>query len=533
MTYPPISDDDRAFVYRAGESEKLALKLRKHQLAALIGPAQCGKSFLVREGLLPLLEKKFAGKAGPNWKTLTITDIQAGLEPLAAQLAQPGILHPAEKVSPTFEQEILEKLNASSSALADLYRNSPWAQQYNLLIVIDPFDPISELALTAPKLAQQWAELIVQSVTDDEVAIYVLVLLRPESLTFQAQHRELDKLIRRDAYMLRSLSQQELEEAIRQVVHLRGNGRVEIDAELCLTLVRELSTALQQLYKLQDIMNRTWDYWAQQGQGPILREHYQQALGKGPSIAVKPSQPAPQLQTPPTIQVQPPVQVQPPPPPVTPAVPVTASRSEQAQKAYNTLGAARRQDLAAAVFKALTAGTHTAIATADTFGKLRDVIGLDMYAEGDLRDTLEHFRIHAPGLISPPAPIPLEVMTPVQADLEVVFSWEMALGWIEQEKQDAAQCLQLARAALAYQAGQAADYQASISWWNAKQPSPSWLGQYVENPQPLLELIAALSAPQPEAYVPPAPEPVQPVYTPPPAEEAPAERPKIKIKPKS
>ena len=72
------------------------------QIIGLFGENGSGKSTLIRHGLIPELKKGFLGKAGREWRTVTIRPGISPLENLAAGIAQLGL----DKGKQKLEEEV-------------------------------------------------------------------------------------------------------------------------------------------------------------------------------------------------------------------------------------------------------------------------------------------------------------------------------------------------------------------------------------------------------------------------------------------
>src|SRR5262245_21861537 len=77
------------FFGRDEHVDQLLGKLERHRFLAVIGQSGCGKSSLVRAGLLPALESGFMAKAGLGWRTAVLRPGGRPLAELASALLEP------------------------------------------------------------------------------------------------------------------------------------------------------------------------------------------------------------------------------------------------------------------------------------------------------------------------------------------------------------------------------------------------------------------------------------------------------------
>ena len=64
-------DEDYLFFGREKEIDELLRQLRYHRFLSVVGTSGCGKSSLVRSGLIPSLHSGLMAKAGSSWGSWT------------------------------------------------------------------------------------------------------------------------------------------------------------------------------------------------------------------------------------------------------------------------------------------------------------------------------------------------------------------------------------------------------------------------------------------------------------------------------
>lgn len=218
---------------RSRELEKLKNKLRKHQFVALSGPAYSGKSWLCNELKSSLEEKsqgskvisdRFRGRNGMKWKVanLQLNHFSGPYRQLAKCLASPSsdILVPArEKVSPLFEDEIWEKLRKDDNrGLCDLYEESEFLKDYNLLIIVDQFENLFSGTKFRTEVRNEdqknFIRLLLKA-SKEEQLIYLAVSIRPpKSERWKYQFKDLWEAMHDAEFPVYALNQEGLEKAI-------------------------------------------------------------------------------------------------------------------------------------------------------------------------------------------------------------------------------------------------------------------------------------------------------------------------------
>lgn len=272
--------EKRLFFGRDQEIWQLKGRLRHNRLAILLSPPKMGKTSLLRCGLVPeLKEKGFPGKAGSQWKVLTIQPDKDPIKTLAEALAQPGILN-NQRLTPDFLEDVHKKLSANVNGLVDLYRSSEFVQFFNLLIIVDPFDS----ALSNP-MANHFTSLLLRAAKNPQVAVYAVFSLSTTSLPQISHLPELVEALQQSSFHLHPLNQSELEIAIKNPLEQAG---VKMEDALLKLLVEKLATEPDQLVKLQESLWKTWWEWKnEQGQEVIKKSHYLKAVGARGNIVAK------------------------------------------------------------------------------------------------------------------------------------------------------------------------------------------------------------------------------------------------------
>ena len=78
---PFEAEEDHLFFGREKEIDDLLRRLRVHRFLSVIGTSGCGKSSLVRSGLIPSLHSGLMVKAGSSWR---IAMMRPGEDPIGA-----------------------------------------------------------------------------------------------------------------------------------------------------------------------------------------------------------------------------------------------------------------------------------------------------------------------------------------------------------------------------------------------------------------------------------------------------------------
>src|ERR1700676_5406298 len=85
-------DEDHLFFGREKEIDDLLGRLESHRFLTVIGTSGCGKSSLIRSGLIPSLHSGLMVKAGSSWRVAILRPGEDPIGHLAAALDEPGVL---------------------------------------------------------------------------------------------------------------------------------------------------------------------------------------------------------------------------------------------------------------------------------------------------------------------------------------------------------------------------------------------------------------------------------------------------------
>ena len=218
---------------RTRELEKLKNKLRKYQFVALSGHAFSGKTWLCKELKKQLEEEvhgskvirdKFRGRKGMKWKIayFELNHYSGPYRQLAKCLASPHsdiLISEKEKVSPLFEDQVWKKLkNPDNRGLCDLYQESEYLQDYNLLIIVDQFENLfagTKFRTEVRNEDQKNFIRLLLKASMEEQQIYLAVSIRPpKSERWKYQFKELWDAMQEAEFPIYKLDQEELEKAI-------------------------------------------------------------------------------------------------------------------------------------------------------------------------------------------------------------------------------------------------------------------------------------------------------------------------------
>ncbi|SEB24316.1 NACHT and WD repeat domain-containing protein [Variovorax sp. YR216] len=250
-----IGEGDR-FFGRGRQIDELAARLTEVTLLAVTGESGCGKSSLVRAGLIDRLSRMRDEAGHPRWLSAVL---RPGDRPLAAlATALKAALYP-EAVEGDIEARMLGWLQLGGHGLIESVRMARLMPGQRLLVVIDQFEEVFRFELD-PDEASAFVGLLLNAAQDRESPVNVVITMRTDALGSCPIHRGLPEAISRGQYLVPRMTRAQRTEAIVGPVEtLRGR---KIAARLVQRLLNDVSDQYDELPVLQHVLARSWDHWA-------------------------------------------------------------------------------------------------------------------------------------------------------------------------------------------------------------------------------------------------------------------------------
>src|SRR4029077_9215966 len=137
---PFRQEETDIFFGREEHTDQLLERLANHRFLAVTGLSGCGKSSLVRAGLIPALNRGFVAEAGHQWRVAQMRPGRTPFARLAGALLNTAALA-SEREGIAGGAEFVEKtLRRGPMGLAEVLRQTPPPAGTNLLLVVDQFE---------------------------------------------------------------------------------------------------------------------------------------------------------------------------------------------------------------------------------------------------------------------------------------------------------------------------------------------------------------------------------------------------------
>ncbi len=249
------------FFGRETHTDELIDRLGSSHFLAVVGTSGCGKSSLVKTGLIAGLEAGYLAKAGTYWR---IIEIRPSNQPFQA-LADKLFSELNDVLTPHFTVDTLQQiLQQGSLSLHELLARHPLPNNAQLLIVCDQFEEIFRyFQQGASAEARNFVSLLLASskpypVSTSQLShfVYVVITMRSDFLGDCAQFAGLAEAINQGLYLTPRLDAQQLRAAIEEPAFVFDG---EIEPALVSQLLEDAQNNQDQLPLLQHLLMRLWD----------------------------------------------------------------------------------------------------------------------------------------------------------------------------------------------------------------------------------------------------------------------------------
>jgi len=285
MTMPYIGlrpfhrEDADLFFGREDQVDGLLERLETHRLLAVVGTSGCGKSSLVRAGLVPDLENGFMVEAGEDWKIATLLPGGSPLRNLAAALVEAGALG-VHYTAPDAADAVAAILRRGPRGLEEVLAEARLPEGTSLLVIVDQFEEIFRFRRHGdPAEAAAFVNLLLHTAASKQHPVYVVLTMRSDYLGDCAVFPGLPEALNDAQFLVPRLSRTQLETAITGPASLFDG---DVDEVLLNRILNELGSQPDQLPLMQHALMRMWslpDEDREEGASRVLDLDGYEAIG--------------------------------------------------------------------------------------------------------------------------------------------------------------------------------------------------------------------------------------------------------------
>jgi energy-coupling factor transporter ATP-binding protein EcfA2 len=448
------------FFGRDEQVEQLLHKLSSTRFVAVVGTSGCGKSSLIRAGLLPTLLGGFTGSSSHSWRIAVTRPGSNPFSSLARALNTPEVSGTERFSDAESQAEGIEAaLRVGSFGLVEYGGRLRMRPEENLLVVIDQFEELFRFArLSADESkkdeAAAFIKLLLTAASQRLVPVYLIVIMRADFVGDCVNFRGLPEVINSGQYLIPNLTRLQLRDVITCPVAVGGG---EITFNLVNRLLNDAGGGPDYLPALQHAMMRMWEAWkVQSDYSPIDIQHYEKIGG------------------------------------------IRDALSMNAEEAFDELPGQSRP-LAEKLFKCLTelGADNRAVRRP---ASLREICAVTETGEREVQAVVETFRREGRSFLMPPPTVELTPDTLIDiAHESLIRGWRRLRDWMEEEAQSARVYLRLAESAQLHRSGQESlmrdpALQLALDWHASTRPNEAWAQRYHSNFDEAMDFLRASAA---------------------------------------
>jgi len=429
-----IHEDD-LFFGRESQVTELIDKLSVTRFLAIVGSSGCGKSSLVKAGLVPALVKKKNQKFPTDWNLYIMRPANDPIGNMARCIA--GSNQPFDKFAAI--------LRSGSEGLVKAISEDRNKKGKSNLIIIDQFEELFRFKKSGSGQhsvteSAVFVDLLLTSILQQELPVYVVISMRTDFLDDCTEFRGLSEIINQGYYLVPRMNTEERRLVITGPIYAKGN---KINEDLVERLLRDVGDDPDQLPILQHALMRTWDYWTLNriGEQPVGMEHYE-AIGT-----------------------------------------MKEALSVHLEEIFHELSDEKSKFITEKLFKALTEVSKENRGTRRPT-QLGEICTLADAKDEDVIKVIDAFRDTGRAFLMPSRIITLEPDSTIDISHESIMRvWARLRKWVEEESNSAQLYLRLSKSAELYQAGKSGlwinpELQLALQWKEQNKPNSTWAMRY-------------------------------------------------------
>ena len=256
---PFDTDESILFFGRSEQTLELLERLHKFHFVAVVGTSGCGKSSLLRAGLIPSLKAGFLVNDSNNW---TIAIMKPGDRPMhnlvESIFAGLQTKAPQEVIRNTVNKVAEE----GTDALIDLLEPVWQQQRNNFFLLVDQFEEVFRFAMETNDVrkkdeAIEFVTTILELSKQRRVPVYVVITMRSDFIGDCTQFFGLAEALNESQYLVPRIGRNQMKAAIEGPARLFG---AKLHPSLTSNLLNEMAKVKDELPLVQHALMRMWDY---------------------------------------------------------------------------------------------------------------------------------------------------------------------------------------------------------------------------------------------------------------------------------
>ena len=456
---PFQQDEAHLFFGREAQIEDMLARLEDRRFLAVVGTSGCGKSSLVRAGLLPALEQGFLSDAKPNWRIAITSPGSAPFDNLTTALLREVALGRERQHASQAAALLQATLRRGPLGLVEAVAESHLPEDTNLLLVVDQFEEIFRYRKQTQNIndADAFVSLLLASAQSQQsdVPIYVVITMRSDFIGDCALFTGLPEAINDSQFLTPRLTRDQYRSAIVEPALVAGG---QLTDALVNQLLNDLRGEPDQLPVLQHALMRMWTQATDNAPARALTlDDYKKVGG------------------------------------------LAGALSEHCDEILQELNP-EQQRLAQVMFRALCERSSEQRDTRRPV-RLGEVAAIAEVDVEDVKPVVDAFRAAGRNFLMPPLPIPLDAERTLDISHEsLIRQWQTLNTWVAAEVESARQYQRLEDVAKRRQQRGGAELWRGVDLENARiwkkdeKPTAAWAVRYGDAYQLAMDFLQASEA---------------------------------------
>ncbi|MEX1027230.1 MAG: NACHT and WD repeat domain-containing protein [Candidatus Paceibacterota bacterium] len=457
--------ESEIFFGRGDQVAEMLTRLEDHQFLAVVGASGCGKSSLVRAGLLPALEQGFLAASSDQWRFAIVRPGDAPLRNLACELLRalgPRPSHDTAKAAadepdPHRVAMVQAALRSGPRGLVQVVEDARLPKDTNLLVLVDQFEELfrfrhrqqldgaSAESSTANERDEAAAlvSLLLATAAQGDVPIYVVITMRSDFLGDCDAFYGLPEAINDSQFLTPRMTRAQARDAIVEPARLFGG---DVEPALVNRILNEIGNDPDQLPLMQHALMRSWRHREKERGRPVTIQlaDYEKLGGLKEAL------------------------------------------SRHADDVLKSLSSDADRCVAEMLFRALC-DRSTEQRLTRRLATVAEIAAIAGVTDDAVIRVADAFRQPGRSFLTPPPKIPLTADSTLDISHEsLIRQWGTLQIWLEREERSAQIYRRLAETARLWQAGEANLYRppeldVALKWKQEEQPTIAWANRYARD----------------------------------------------------
>ena len=275
----PFNEDEALLFFgRIEQTIDLLQQLHRTHFVAIVGSSGCGKSSLVRAGLIPKLKAGFMVEDCDRWLVATM---KPGKDPLGA-LAESILAVTTARGAEARREDFTAAIRVGgASAIIEHLEHLLEGSEANLLLLVDQFEELFRFGVESGRAesraeAAQFVDVMLALSEQRQLSIYVVMTMRSDFLGDCDNFYGLPEAMNRSQYLVPRLTRGQLRQAIEGPINLFG---ASISTRLIDRALDDMRDKSDYLPVMQRALMRAWERASVSGAPQVDMAHYEAVGG--------------------------------------------------------------------------------------------------------------------------------------------------------------------------------------------------------------------------------------------------------------